>query len=464
MLLLVAVVSSQNQTSPIAQNLHANLLNLNFETVVQVRLFGFSSSPLQSALAKLLRNYFMRTNIIKTPKYKGIPAHHSFSATAEFFDLSNSTADIESLVRTHFDQSPTGFAVYVIRSQDSLRRPSNVVARGDRWIAFRFSEAEKGSTDQTTAYRILSRIADLLDDVFIPPLIHMPRLSVKNNSAKIVVYQPPPLNAFNAVSILKQTLGHLANLIVSAVELDPDSISLICSVCADGLCTVSWLQRLPEVTNAWASQSLPIFLLPPPCAHQFADNAIALAPTKVQSALEAVARQALFGWEPSPASEPFFEIIARRNMAVAPLGALLHRLSALLRELEELRQFDAVVLPEKLIQSLNTAYGDFIARRDRYLRRLLDEGVEATLEEFAELENMTDAIVEQWALVSENVQTRRVCVGNLRDITYHPLIFMRPSFYCLLSVLGSLVMWKIILTLMRPKDVLGIWHEAEPLL
>jgi hypothetical protein len=263
---------------------------------------------------------------------------------------------------------------------------------------------------------------------------------------------------------LQRSLSRLVDVDVSAVELDTDYLSVLCSVCADGSTAARWLRRLPEFAKAQESNALPIFLLPQSCAHQFARSDIAFAPTKIQSSLEAVARKALFGWEPSPASEPFFEIIARRNIAIDPMLALLSRLRVPLRELEDLRQFDTEVLSEAMIQSLDAAYGDFIDRQNKYLKKLLDDGVEATKGELTELENLTDLIVAQWSMVSENVQTRRVCVGNLRDLTYHPIIFMRPSFYCLLSIVGSLVMWKVILRLMKPKEVLGIWMEQERLL
>jgi hypothetical protein len=463
MLWLIAIASAKNQSTPITQNLDARLLDPHFETVVHIRLFGFSSSALQNALTAVLGRDFMRANVTAYDALLLASPHHSFSATAQFLDLPNTSADPEALVRAHFNENPTTVAVYVVRSEDPVRVGPPAFARGPNWMAIRFCDSEKGLTDQATAYRILSRISDLLHSS-VHPLWFKPRVSVRNNSAKIIVYQPPPLNAFNVVSILKRSIGKLADVEISAVEFDTDCVLVICSLCPGVWCIATWLQRLPEFARAEESNAIAIFLLRERFTYDFGYFGLGVAPTNSQRSLEAVAWAALFGWNINAASESFSEIIARRNMAIGPILELTDQLRAPLLELEELRQFSAEVLSEKLIQRLDAAYGEFITLRNRYLKRVLEEGIEETQAEFRELENLTGAIVEQWALVSENVQMKRVCVGNLRDLTYHPFIFMRPSFYCLLSVIGSLVMWRIILTLMKPKEVLGIWQEAEPLL
>jgi hypothetical protein len=458
--LLVSVTCqpSRNRSDPPASNLDPTRFAATFETVVDVRLFGFDAMILKEALSSLLSKYIMRVDVVKGAS----PIYHSFSAKANFFTLPTIVNDFDALIREHFSQNPTNFAVYVIRTNETVRKVTNVVARGDRWIALRFSEAEKTQSNRTTAYRIVSRVFDLFSDIFVRPIQFEPRISVTDNSDKIVIFQPRPLNAFNSVSILKHSISDLADLTITAVEFDTDYLSVVCAVCADSLCAANWLRRLPEYSTARSVGALPLFLLPQSCTHQFAAKDIAFAPTKIQSSLEAVGRKALFGWEPNHAAEPFFVIMARRNMAVYPLWGLSRKLMEPVDEINELSQFNAV--PQKVVRSLDGLYGEFIEGQKEYSRKLLDEGVDAAQDEWEGLVNITDRIIEQWAAVSENVQRRRVCVGNLRDLTRHPLIFLRPSFYCLLSLLGSIAMWRIILKLVKPKDVVGLWNRAGPLL
>jgi hypothetical protein len=464
--LCIALADVESDSITLGPNLDPSQFAPNFETVVDVRLFGFTSAILQASISSLLQNYLMRVDVTKPEKKSQTNVHHSFSARSAFFDLpANFSRDIASHIREHVASHPTTFAVYVIQSHNSARKGSNVVARGNSWIAFRFYDSESGPTDQLTASRIISRVFNIFNDVFVHPVRSVPRISVLNNSASVVVFQPPPLNAFNSIQVVRRSVASLASLVARAEEFDTDYVSVICAVCENGPCAADWLRRLPEYTATVARDALPIFLLPQSCPHQYAANDIAFAPTNSQIALEAVTRKALFAWEPGATAEPFFEIMARRNMAIYPLQDLTETLTKPVDEIAELKaQFASGAVAPRLLQTLDELYGMFIAAQKKYMRGLLKGGVRQVEQHWKTLENITQLIVDRWSVVSENVQRKRVCVGNLKDLTAHPSIFFRPSFYCVISLVSSALMWRVILKLARPREIIELWNGPQPLL
>jgi hypothetical protein len=66
----------------------------------------------------------------------------------------------------------------------------------------------------------------IFNDVFICPMNHQPRISVTNHSDSIIVFQPPPLNAFNSVQNIERSVAQLASLTVSAVEFDREPFTV----------------------------------------------------------------------------------------------------------------------------------------------------------------------------------------------------------------------------------------------
>jgi hypothetical protein len=152
-------------------------------------------------------------------------------------------------------------------------------------------------------------------------------------------------------------------------------------------------------------------------------------------------------------------------MAIYPLQDLTETLTKPVDEIAELKaQFASGAVAPRLLQTLDELYGRFIAAQKKYMRGLLKGGVRQAEQHWKTLENITQLIVDRWSVVSENVQRKRVCVGNLKDLTAQPSVFFRPSFYCLISLVSSAMMWRVILKLARPREVIELWNEPQPLL
>jgi hypothetical protein len=432
---------------------HDFSLRIEFKTVFPIRLFGFDKPDLRAAIHALLQNYVLRVDITNP----GV-ASHSFSATAEFRSLPPNSSEIGPAIRDDFSRNSTQFGVYVIQCHDSPKKLNSFFARGSHWIALNFYDLEHGATDQITSFRIISRVFDAIKDVVVRPLPFRPRISILNRTDSIVVFQPAPLIAFNSAKILRQAAGSLADLTVKTVEFGTDALGTMCSFCTDSSCAAKWLRRLPEYANTRAENSLPIFLLPQSCPHQYASNDIAFAPTTIQTALEAVSRKALFGWESGGVAEPLFEIVALRNLAVFPLANLAGSFSP-----SDLRDVFEFFAPDMWNTWMNIIQ-NFTSAQARFSATLMSAGIDEAMANWRELQDLAAQATEFWATTTETMQRRRVCVGNLRDLTSHPIVIFRPSFYCSVSLILSGLMWYNILKLLKPRQVLDFLEHPQPLL
>lgn len=415
-------------------------ISVNFDTTVVIRLVGFHEKSLRPTLETILQRNMLRTSVL--PDSENV--HHTFSATVEFYD-----SQLE--FREHFEKKPAQFVVYIVKC-DGISR---LIDRGNGWVAIAFGTNDVSKSDETTAYRIISKVFNLIKGDLARPIATNHRLTVTNRSDSVIIYQPPPVESFEASHILIRSLNmKREDLTVKVKETDTSPFALVCSLCETAECTAQWIRKSPEYKEAHRQNALPIFLLPHTCSQQYGSIDLAFAPTNTQKALQAVAWKSLYGWEPNPVSEPFVEAMTRRNMAAYPLSELIEKLKKPLEEITELKQIGSDLINDRVIDQLDTLYTRFSDVQKRFTRKLLVSRFWGEVSnDWDQLVNSTQEIVDTWNMMSENVQRRRVCVGNLRDLTEKLPVYTRPSVYCAVSLAAAAIMARYVAVHGKRKEV-----------
>lgn len=476
---------SDMESLSIPKSLLPSNFSPQFLSIGQIRLVGFDSQDkpelIKTNLLVLLNNKFMTTDVIKdNPEI-----HHFFRAKVEVTDITYThETELENLIPKHFRANNAHFAVYVIKSQAKsyIYNPnSQVFAKGNGWIAIRYINQ---SRKMDPAYQIAINVLDVLSQVFNYQIQFQPRISINFPHDSINVYQTC---SYESESIIKNSISDLCTLNVSVTPVDSSIFNVLCSSCSDSKCALSWIRRLPEYYESTEKGIFPIFLMPPSCSFQYASRDVAFSPCGMDIALKSIIRKSLFGVETKPQAEPFFEILAQRNIAVYPLQTLMNTISRPVEEINDLlpsigrnERNSAVIGLEKIITRLSERYENFTKIQKQLTTDIIsfkeDEpssndndnlgnhshnheagirnSITAANEHYDQLRGIAQDIVEIWNLGTENyVIKKRHCVGNLRDLTNERWLLTRPSFYFIFSIVLTIVFTRYFITHV-PKNLL----------
>ncbi|OHT01886.1 hypothetical protein TRFO_31235 [Tritrichomonas foetus] len=428
----------------------------HFVSTGQIRLIGFTRQikDLKKKLTVLVNSKFMKIDVINDNP----DIHHTFRANVDSLNISFSNDNqLEEAISKHFADNPVHFAVYVVRSETPLPNlNTNIIASGKNWLAIRFYDQNTNLENQinsdSTAYQIAIQVLDIFSDIFNHQLYFEPRVSILNSHDSISIYQS---GEFDSASIVKESVLGVAQLNISISKIDPKIFKVLCSICSDTNCALSWIKRLPEYSQAQETRSLPVFLMPPVCSFQYASNDVAFAPIMMENSLKSIIRKSLFGFETKPQSEPFFNIIAQRNMAVYPTQRLVELLKKPVEEISELSQFNSVVIPQKVVETLDERYTNFTKVLQHLTLDVIEKGNDVAKEHWEQLNDTAQMILEAWSVVSDDVKRKRMCVGNLLDLTKSRLFITRPTFYLILSIFASLMLFHYSFKHMNPKVVVN---------
>lgn len=455
-----------------------------FMSIGQIRLIGFKSQDdpekIKKDLMILLNNKFMVTDIIKDNP----DIHHLFRANVEIIDLAyNHESELEQLIPNHFQSNNAHFAVYVIKTQAKsyVYNPnSQIFGKGQNWIAIKYIN-QSGKMDP--AYQIAINVLDVLSQIFNYQIQFQPRISILFPHDSINVYQT---STYDSESIIKKSVSDLCTLNITVTKVDPTIFNVLCSSCSDSKCALSWIRKLPEYIESTEKGILPVFLMPPSCSFQYASRDVAFAPCGMEIALKSIIRKVMFGVETKPQAEPFFDILAQRNIAVFPLQTLMDTLSHPVDEINDLlptisrnERNSAFNGLERIILRLSERYENFtniqkqltidiLSLKSATTNNDLDNignhshgneiGIRSTItaakEHFDQLRGIAQEIVEIWNLGTESyVVKKRQCVGNLRDLTNERWFLTRPSLYFVLSIATSIVLIRYFIAYV-PKNLL----------
>ena len=473
---------SDTQSLSLPKSLLLSNFAPQFMSVGKIRLVGFDSTDKPEQIKKnlmvLLNNKFMTTDIIKdNPEI-----HHLFRANVEVTDISYThEAELEQKIPKHFQANNAHFAVYVIKSRAKsfIYNPnSQIFAKGQSWIAIKYINQ---SRKMDPAYQIAINVLDVLSRIFNYQIQFQPRISIDFPHDSINVYQTC---SYDSESLIRNSVSDLCTLNITVTKIDPTIFNVLCSSCSDSNCALSWIRRLPEYSESIGKGSLPVFLMPPSCSFQHASKDVAFSPCGMEISLKSIIRKSLFGVETKPQSEPFFDILAQRNIAVYPLQTLMNIISRPVDEINDL--LPSIGLNErnygieKIITRLSERYENFTNIQKQLTTDIISiknntpanddidnldnhshhhevgirNSITAAKDHFEQLRGIAQEIIEIWNLGTENyVIKKRQCVGNLRDLTNDPWFFTRPSFYFVLSIAATIVLTRYFLTYV-PKNLL----------
>lgn len=424
-----------------------------FDTTGEVRLIGFNKEMLTVTLSTLLNN-FLRTDVVHGPP----DVHHTFRASVANVDISHKESDIINKIKEHFEKNQMPFAFYIVNSNS----PSNILGSGNNWIAIPISPTEE---EETTAYKIASKILDYSKIIFDYQIDEPPRLSLTKLSDKIIVYYPKDIpDEYKISDTIKESVHDLVQLNIEEVEFDSDILNVLCQVCETIECSTSWLKKLKEFDDAKLSDSLPVFLLPSNCPLRYGDSEIAFAPYANSMNLQVAIRQSLFGFNPHPQSLPFFELFAHRNLAVEPLRKLVANITKPIDELRELNQYGSGQISQKMLNEMENDYSNFTDIQWSLTNNIMKHKIDDLIELYYKMCFISQTINDRWSLVSENVQRKRVCVGNMVDLTKKTPIFLHPTFYAVTSIIASFIMILYVFRVMKPDQIVSVLANPSPLL
>lgn len=425
------------------ESMQADSLTVDFETNVCLRFIGFDESVLGPILKPFFENQILRVDVIADSN----TVHHSFRATSEFIN----SAELSSL-SGHFQQNKCDMAVYIAKKGLGI-----LLENGTGWAVIEVEDNWNGISLDRGALKIIARVVRLLKDVFHKPLSTRPRFNITRNHDTITIYNTRK-SIFKGEKVSKRSLSFgTSSFNFTTIEIEDKDLQLLCSVCNSSECIERFLRNLIEYESSSEDHSLPVFLLPPECRYRYGSVDLAFASTDSEKSLQYVLWQSEYNCELNSKSEPFKDIIARRNFLAYPLHDAITALKQIVTELNDLQQLDKDVIPAAAVEKLSELFKNYSLTQGMLTRAVLADEQDKWPELWDQLTEIIGHVSDMWMYLSGRVERRRSCVGLLRDLTEHLPIFARPMLYCCVSVVATLVM------LVYIRITVGKWKLADPL-
>jgi len=437
-----------------SRSLTLGMLTTHFETKGVIRLMGPNASNYVSDLQTLLFTKFLRLNVVKGD----IECHHSFNADVSFVDVQVSKdSNISLIIKEHFNKNPTQMAIYVVITPTCELRSTRIVASGTGWVAVRFCEEEPKD-----AFTIAESVSDAVSHVFNRPLLFRPRVSIRDRNVKIALFSAK--NDTKSKGIIESSMRNGISVNVTVFPYDLKAFNMLCSFCEDVQCVSSWIRNVPQFFESIKSGFLPVFILSDECPNDFVygDQFLTIAPIDNEQGLTKAIRGSLYGTDTIADLDPFIEILANRNMAVYPLVDIVSSLSSILQEILEYYRLGVDFSDQRGLNRIDEMYSNFTSKQREFTALIMDG--KTISNEYNELIEISAQIHELWWSMNDKVKKKRMCVGNMIDISQNPSIFTRPSFYFAIALVAGSAMVAYVFTRMRPKQVFRIIQSPSPLL